>query len=119
MIQFECVGPGIQNNRMKLAENEIRVFNLFYIDEQKYSGFIDLFDFCTKFDLPMVDLIRSGKFTFNLDELIELANKQEYAPGKPAEGFVCRPIEEKYSQELGGRLSFKVINENYALKYGE
>ena len=58
--------------------------------------------------------------TFTLPELVELANKQDYAPGLPAEGIVIRPTEEARSLFLeSGRLSAKVISERYALKHGE
>jgi hypothetical protein len=32
---------------------------------------------------------------------------------------VLRPLDEEYDEELGGRLSFKVINPKFLLKYDE
>ena len=68
----------------------------------------------------MVREVWRGEFRFTLPELVELANKQDYAPGFPAEGIVVRPMEEARSLILeSGRLSAKVISERYALKHGE
>jgi hypothetical protein len=54
-----------------------------------------------------------------IKKLIDLAKSQEYSPGNPAEGIVIRPLEERRSVRLKGRLSVKVINENFSLKYEE
>ena len=35
------------------------------------------------------------------------------------EGIVFRPLVEEYEPTLGGRLSFKVINPKFLLKYDE
>ena len=51
---------------------------------------------------------------------MELASAQDYAPDRPAEGIVIRPVDEARSRILeSGRLSAKIISERYALKYGE
>ena len=69
---------------------------------------------------PMVREVWRGEFRFTLPELVEFANKQDYAPGLPAEGIVIRPMEEARSRILeSGRLSAKIISERYALKHGE
>ena len=35
------------------------------------------------------------------------------------EGVVLRPLAEEYDEDIGGRLSFKVINPRFLLKYDE
>ena len=35
------------------------------------------------------------------------------------EGVVLRPLAEEYDEDVGGRLSFKVINPKFLLKYDE
>jgi hypothetical protein len=35
------------------------------------------------------------------------------------EGVVLRPFAEEYDEDIGGRLSFKVINPKFLLKYDE
>jgi len=48
-----------------------------------------------------------------LGELTEIAKRQKYPNGKPAEGIVIRPIENVFSEILMKRLSFKVLNPEY------
>ena len=40
-------------------------------------------------------------------------------PKVQREGVVLRPLAEDYDEEIGGRLSFKVINPKFLLKYDE
>ncbi len=64
--------------------------------------------------------VKSPRSSDPFTELVELASAQDYAPGRPAEGIVIRPVEEARSRILeSGRLSAKVISERYALKYRE
>lgn len=117
--QFEIVGPGVQKNPLKLTENSIRVFNLFSITRQCYSHYETLVEFCIDNNLPLADVIYAGKFDFTLERLQEIANKIEYIPGVEGEGIVIRPIQEEYSNILKGRLSIKVLNENYSIRHAE
>jgi hypothetical protein len=50
-----------------------------------------------------------------MEQLLEKA-KGKYPSGKHREGIVIRPIKEAYSEILKGRLSFKVVNNDYLLK---
>jgi RNA ligase (TIGR02306 family) len=119
-LQGEVHGAGIQGNHMKLSRASLRVFNLFDIANHQYLDHSRLADLCRATGLPMVQVVWEGDFCFTLEELIRLANEQEYAPGAPAEGIVIRPIYETRSLILpGGRLSAKIVSERYALKHGE
>jgi hypothetical protein len=40
-------------------------------------------------------------------------------PKVQREGVVVRPVAEEYDEDIGGRLSFKVINPKFLLKYEE
>jgi hypothetical protein len=60
-----------------------------------------------------------GFYYETVEELLELADSVKYSNGKQAEGIVIRPIDETYSEVLKGRMSFKVISNNYAVKHGE
>jgi hypothetical protein len=40
-------------------------------------------------------------------------------PKVQREGIVLRPLAEEYDEDIGGRLSFKVINPKFLLKYDE
>ena len=78
-----------------------------------------LVDFCNVYHIPMPKFIWKGIFNFTLQELIDMANGLTYDNGSPSEGIVIRSMEENYSVYLGGRLSCKVISENFQLKYKE
>lgn len=117
-IQAELVGPAIQKNRLGLIDHEIRIFNIFNTTTRKYGGFSDLKNFCQKTGLPMVEILEEGEnFQYELSKLLEFAAKTKYPNGHPAEGMVVRPQEEMYSSCLRDRLSFKVLNSTYLLKY--
>lgn len=119
-IQGEVHGPGIQGNHLQRKTVGITVFSLFDITSHRYLGHAELAEFCRATGLPMVPVLWEGEFHFTLEQLVAMANEQNYGPGVPAEGIVIRPIQETRSATLpSGRLSAKVISERYALKHGE
>lgn len=119
-LQGELHGEGIQGNHIGVKGVTLAVFNMFNIATHAYANDGQLTEFCTANGLPKVREIWRGQFRFTLAQLVELSSAQDYAPGRPAEGIVIRPVEEARSQILeSGRLSAKVISERYALKHGE
>ncbi len=120
-IQGEIAGPGIQSNRMKLKQCQLFIFNVYNIHENRYLNYLESERFLSStfpYEVSVPTLVQSSYFNYTLDELIESA-KGEYPGGHPREGIVVRPMEEVYSETLRGRLSFKVINNDYLLKIGE
>jgi len=111
-VQFEVVGPGVQGNPVGLQEREIRVFDIFDIDEGRYFAPTAVRAFCANHGVPIVDLIAEGDaFGLLEDSFVGLAEAVKYANGKPAEGIVIRA---QTPRMVGAdRLSFKVINLNY------
>jgi len=108
-LQFEAVGPSIQDNNLKLTEIEARGFTLFDIDRHEYLGLNDLRSFLTTIKVPMVRILNEGDSFVSTtnDELRKLA-EIKYLNGGHAEGVVIRPkIEDRVNNE---RLSFKIIN---------
>ena len=125
-IQGEICGQGIQKNRLGLKQDELFVFNVWNIDEQRYYSFEDFKQICGELGLKTVRIIWEGKFDFTLDELIIMAKGKYLNTNTNREGIVIRPKEEcisetvlNYSAELRGRMSFKVINVEYQLKEEE
>ena len=117
-IQCELVAPGIQANRAGLKEVEIRVFNVFNKNTRKYGSFAELVEFCQQTQLPMATLLETGdSFNYSLEQLLQLARSTIYPNKFPAEGIVVRPQTESYSEILRDRLSFKVLNSDYLLKF--
>ena len=121
-IQFETCGPSILGNKMGLSTNEIYIFNYKdlvsneYLDKSTVGGngislpWVNQVEFFTQGTLPTID------------ELQEIANKQVYENGNPAEGIVFRGynfdsstlrMKLAYSKELQKMLSVKIINQNY------
>ncbi len=119
-LQGEVYGEGIQGNHLGVKGVRLAAFNLFDITTHAYASHQALQQFCQTTGLPMVQTVWRGEFRFMLAELVQLAGAQDYAPGRPAEGIVIRPVLEARSKILeSGRLSAKVISERYALKYGK
>ena len=124
-LQGELVGPGVQNNKLNLKNKTILLFNVFYIDEFKYSDYADFVHFIEVLGLTTVPIINTN---YALDSSID--NIVTYATRKSvlnkdiwAEGIVIRPKVEHLelllsSQKFNnGRVSFKCINPEFELKY--
>ena len=118
-LQAELYGLGLNGNKMQETEIKIAIFNLFDINNSKFCDLSELETFANGFELPLVKKVFQGVCGFSLQDLVELANKQEYKPGVLCEGIVVRPIIETRSNVLSGRLSVKVISEQYGLKHKE
>jgi len=110
-IQCELIGEKIQGNPLKIKGNDIRVFDIYDIDERQYVRVNKLIEYCDKYNLPMVAIVATGKMP--LDEIIKYASGEyKEKPGITKEGVVVRTINEVYSPNLE-RYSFKVINPDY------
>jgi ATP-dependent RNA circularization protein (DNA/RNA ligase family) len=118
-IQAELVGPGIQKNRMGLADFDIRVFNVFDTFNQQLFEFDKQLEFCAKYNLPHVPVVWRGVFEpKTIEELLEMAKGNYEGTKNPREGLVFRPVIPQKTDK-GERLSFKVINNDYLLSGGE
>ena len=110
----------IQGNKLKLKETELFVFNVFDIKEQRYFDHLEMVEFCHKYGLQHVPIDREV-FTITEDTTVDALLKMaegSYPNGGPREGIVIRPLQERYSDALKGRASFKAINNKYLLKHG-
>ena len=76
--------------------------------------------FCKKYDLQTVPVEKVEVFDVStMDEIIEIGNTCKYPNGELGEGFVVRPVVERYSEVLSSRASFKIISNKYLLKHGK
>ena len=108
-LQFEIVGPGIQKNALGLKEVDLRLFNVWRIDQRRYLDFDDMLAVAQSLGLPMVELVEIGdSFGLKDDEALRQYAERTYTNGATAEGVVIRPMKE--TRVNGERLSFKVIN---------
>lgn len=118
-IQAENISPSIQSGRTGVKEVEIRVFNVWDIDKQKFFSFDELKEFCEKNFLPMVDVVYEN-FTLDhfddINDMIQLSRGVYPLSGFPREGLVWRPMKEMEHplfQDNGFRASFKLINPDF------
>lgn len=123
-VQGELCGPGIQKNRLGLAKNELRVFSVYDArpGAGRFLGHRDFVAFCAEHGLttvPIEEVVegeQARRFEHSLEGWLERARGFYAGTKNRKEGIVIRPLEELPSATLGGRLSFKVINNDYLLK---
>lgn len=120
-LQGELIGPAVQGNKYGLENLSFMVFNIFDIDKFSYLSFKDFNNLLEKIELSTVPVVDTD-FTLNhsVDDLVELSKGYSLLNKKvKREGIVIRPLEEINNVEEIGRLSFKVINPDFLLKYNE
>lgn len=120
-LQGELVGPGVQGNKLGLSDLDVYIFNVFDIQKHEYLNYEDFKSFVTNIGLKHVPIKYEGDMgTFNSpNDMLEFASIINYDNGKPAEGLVWRPVIEKISDVLNGRLSVKTISNRFLLETGE
>jgi RNA ligase (TIGR02306 family) len=132
-IQGEIIGPKVQNNKYKLSELQLHIFDIFDVDTSTYFDFDKLVNFKTEFNLlyklptPLetVPIFYRTSMKGNMGEnwtvdgLILMSIRESCINAEiPREGIVIRSVyNHKFDPEIG-RLSFKVINPEFLVKYG-
>jgi len=121
-IQGEICGPGIQKNRLGLAAVELFVFSVYDARAGRYLDHAGLLAFCGERELAMVPVERvvvgaeAAAFEHTLERWLALANGHYPGTRNRKEGIVVRPLGVVPSATLGGRLSFKVISNDFLLR---
>ena len=126
-IQGELVGEGIQGNKLKLKGHTVYFFNAFDIDKFEYIDFFQSRVLFKVLEVPVVPIVALDyALTNDIDEIVKMATiKSKLVPEVWAEGIVIRPYQEKIDLLLSnenlnnGRVSFKAINVEFLIKYGE
>lgn len=126
-IQGELIGEGIQDNKYKLKGQTVRFFNVFDIDRFEYLPYRHFVTTLEAMELPAVPVLETEYvLTNNIEELVaKSVIKSQLRPETWAEGIVIRPRIEKIDLLLSaenfnnGRVTFKVVNPEFLLKYGE
>ena len=118
-LQGEFCGHGIQNNRLKLMEPNLFIFDIVKLESngsRPKLGLDGIKEYCYKLGLDMVPIEETGDcFSYTLDELLEKA-KGTYPSGLDKEGIVVRTREFSRNTELQHKMSFKVINNDFLKK---
>jgi RNA ligase-like protein len=121
-IQGEVCGPGTQKNRLGLDEVDLLVFNVYDLRAAAFLPFEAFRAFCADRGLRTVPIERvvegdeAAAFGHSLDEWLKAARGFYTGTKQRKEGIVVRPLVEQPSATLGGRLSFKVINNDFLRK---
>ncbi len=120
-VQGEITGDGINHNRLGLPRNthQLHLFNIYDIDNHKYLDYEEFILVASILEIPTVETIYIGKFYFDLKQLLDMSKGKYEGTKNNIEGIVVRPVNETFSETLQGRLSFKVINDEYLLKEKE
>ena len=118
-LQGELVGPGVQKNKLGLKELQYRIFNVYDIDEAEYYSEPRMAGIIIGFGLQTVPLLPSFEMRYNVDQLIEMSIGPSLLNSQvQREGLVFRPLRKMIHPKYG-RMSFKAINPEFLLKYGE
>lgn len=126
-IAGELVGPSIQGNRLGLTERDWLVFDAYDIDKQQYYNFEEQQVIFHNLGLKPVPLVCANiVFNMTLEQLLGEADGKysgtywgyTLKTDNLREGIVVRPMKEIYSSTLKGRLSFKVISNQFLLRSG-
>jgi RNA ligase (TIGR02306 family) len=121
-IQGEVCGPGIQKNRLGLTAVDLFVFNVYDLGAGAYLPLDAMRAFCAERGLGTVPIERvvrgddAAAFAHTLDGWLDAARGLYAGTQQRKEGIVIRPLVERRSETLSGRLSFKVINNDFLLK---
>lgn len=118
-LQGEIIGEGVNGNKLRLRGQTLRFFNLFDIDRYAYLDFAELQGTLERLELPMVPVVNTQfPLISDIPALVALATRRSViTPEVWAEGVVIRPLKEQLF--LGERVSFKVINPEFLLKFEE
>lgn len=111
VFQGELIGPDIQGNRYGLSEVEWRIYQVYDRNEHRYVSVFDALRLCAEAGLQFVPFVVPQNLELTVDRLVQIATEVG------GEGIVVRPTVETQSAIYGGRLSFKVINPEWLLKY--
>lgn len=118
-IQGEVIGEGIQGNPLKQKGQELYVFNVYDIKNQKYLDLSEFVLFCMNLNVKTVPIINSEyEMNYTIDTILISADGPSLLnPNVQREGIVVRPVKEGVDEINGSmsRLSFKTISNNYLL----
>lgn len=120
VLQGELIGENIQGNRLKQTGQTILFFNAYDMNTGKYLDCVEFMMLRNKIQIPIVPVLdASFQLPKTVDGMIALATRKSIInPNVWAEGIVIRSLFEKQDEDIG-RLSFKAINPEYLLQYGE
>lgn len=126
-VQGELIGEGIQGNKLRLKGQTVRFFNAFDIDKFEYLNWENGFEMFELLQLPTVPIVKHYyELENDIEAIVKMATiKSNINTEVWAEGIVIRPHKETIDLLLSnenfnnGRVSFKAINPEFLLKFGD
>lgn len=114
-LQGELVGEGIQGNKLKLKGQTVYFFSLFWIDDYRYARYTELKEILKGLQLNMVPVVSTSHvLDKEVQAVLRMAQvKSAINPAVLAEGLVVRAM------DCDEHISFKAINNEFLLKWGE
>jgi RNA ligase (TIGR02306 family) len=97
------------------GQRSVRFFDAFDISKGRFLDWSEFEQHCLKLELPMVPVIYTG---FYSPALLKRAEEDSIlCPGQLKEGFVIRPVYERYDRRVG-RVIMKYHSERYLTRKG-
>lgn len=119
-LQAELIGPGIQKNKYALPADTLRVFSILNVDAYRLVDHPTKLTVLNEIGLEPVPQLGTLVLDHTVDQFVAYSEGViALNPKVQREGVVLRPLGEEYDEDIGGRLSFKVINPKFLLKYDE
>jgi RNA ligase (TIGR02306 family) len=119
-VQAEVIGPGIQKNKYGLKTVTLRVFSVLNVDTYRLLDHAAMLEVLAEMEIEPVPQLGTLVLNHTVDELVAFSEGSSVLnPQAQREGVVLRPLVEEHDEDIGGRLSFKVINPKFLLKYDE
>jgi len=119
-IWSEVYGSGIQDLTYGMTNGQFTyaVFDV-YVGRPRQGRFLnydELKSFCNEIDLKMVDILYRGPYSYKkVVEYTDGFDTMGTNPMQIREGIVIKPLNERWSNEIG-RVMVKSVSENYKLR---
>lgn len=115
-LQGELIGTGIQKNNEKITGQDIYIFDIFDIDNQRYLLPSERQKLVAELGLKHVPVLYSNYEVFkehdSIESILKMAEGTSMNPNSIREGLVFK----SESLYRGNTVSFKAINNEYLLK---
>lgn len=113
-LQGEIAGLGIQQNKYKLNDQRLFIFNIVDTKMQKLYSVAEMKDFCAEFGLETVPILNEEYILQgNIDEIVEMSKGKSVLGNVVREGIVVRSND----GDNATKFSFKCINPDFLLKF--
>lgn len=109
----EVYGKGVQDLQYGMQDIGIKFFDAYDLKTGRFMDDPEFMGWCSTLGLEIAPSLYRGPWH---EDLIKLAEGEStLAPGQVREGFVVKPVKERWDERCG-RVIFKVIGEGYLLR---